>query len=415
MSPSRRHVLFGGSALSLTALLAACAPGREGAPSSSAAPDGSTAGTPAPASSSPAGPPPAGPPTPWADVTRVPHLFFHSLVVDTDRAFHAHGKADGYLDYMVTLEEFQRILPQLWTNGYVLVSPHELYEVGADDVVRPRELMVPEGRTPLILSLDDCSYYEYMEGDGFASRLVVADDGRVRTEYTDAAGNTEIGAHDMVPVLDDFVAAHPDFTLTGAKGVLGLTGYNGVLGYRSSPSQYANSPTLQEDIAAARRVKEVMAADGWEFASHSWSHRSLGAMDLAELKEDCEMWIADVQPVLGETDMLIYPFGADIAGTETYSGPKYEYLRSIGFRSFFLVDGSAKAWGQLEPGYYRGSRINVDGISLAAALDGSRPVLDEFIDSSSVVDDARPETIHSPSYVPPGKRPSPSASASPSA
>lgn len=414
MSPSRRHVLFGGSALSLSALLAACAPG-EGAPSSSsAAADGSAAGTPAPSSSGPAGPPPAGPPAPWADVTRVPHLFFHSLVVDTDRAFHVHGEADGYLDYMVTLEEFHRILPQLWSRGYVLVSPHELYEVGADDVVRPRTLMVPQGRTPLILSLDDCSYYAYMEGDGFASRLVVADDGRVRTEYTDAAGNTEVGAHDMVPVLDDFVAEHPDFTLTGAKGVLGLTGYNGVLGYRSSPSQYADSPTLQEDIAAARRVKEAMEQAGWEFASHSWSHRSLGAMDLADLKADCEMWIADVQPILGETDMLIYPFGADIAGTETYAGPKYEYLRSIGFRSFFLVDGSTKAWGQLEPGYYRGSRINVDGISLAAALDGSRPVLDEFMDAASVVDDARPKTVHSPSYVPPSRRPAPSASAAPS-
>ena len=141
-------MLLAGSALLGSGLLAACGQDGEDAASSSV-PTSS-----APTSAAPAGPPPAGEPVAWSDVARVPHLFFHSLVVDPARAFDGDDKAGGYLDFMVTVDEFDAVIRQVYERGYVLVSPHELYEVGEDDVVRPKTLMVPEGRTPLILSLD---------------------------------------------------------------------------------------------------------------------------------------------------------------------------------------------------------------------------------------------------------------------
>ena len=143
MAPSRRQILLTGSALLGSGLLAACSSEGGSAPASS-----SPAGTPAPAPSSssaaPAGPGPAGEPVAWPNTALVPHLFFHSLVVDPKRAFDGDHKEAGYLDFMVTMDEFAAILPQLYAKGYVLVSPHELYEVGEDDVVRPKTLMVPE-------------------------------------------------------------------------------------------------------------------------------------------------------------------------------------------------------------------------------------------------------------------------------
>ena len=130
MTVSRRRIVLGGSALFASGLLAACSPARDESPAAS---------SPGSASASVAAPPPAGEPVAWPDVRRVPHLFFHSLVVDPDRAFHVEqSEADGYLNFMVTLDEFTRILEQVYARGYVLVSPHELYEVGEDDVVRPR-------------------------------------------------------------------------------------------------------------------------------------------------------------------------------------------------------------------------------------------------------------------------------------
>ncbi|MUN56108.1 polysaccharide deacetylase, partial [Kocuria koreensis] len=40
----------------------------------------------------------------------VSHLFFHSLVADPKRAFDGDDEAKGYLDYMVTIDEFKKII-----------------------------------------------------------------------------------------------------------------------------------------------------------------------------------------------------------------------------------------------------------------------------------------------------------------
>ena len=45
----------------------------------------------------------------------------------------------------------------------------------------------------------------------------------------------------MVPLIDRFVEEHPDFSYRGAKGIVALTGYNGILGYRTD-SSYETRP-----------------------------------------------------------------------------------------------------------------------------------------------------------------------------
>ncbi len=42
-----------------------------------------------------------------------------------------------------------------------------------------------------------------------------------------------VGDYDLVPILDSFIKEHPDFSYHGRKGILAMTGYNGVLGYRT--------------------------------------------------------------------------------------------------------------------------------------------------------------------------------------
>lgn len=38
--------------------------------------------------------------------------------------------------------------------------------------------MLPEGKKPFVMSQDDLCYYDYMLDDGFASRIVIGDDGK---------------------------------------------------------------------------------------------------------------------------------------------------------------------------------------------------------------------------------------------
>ena len=66
-----------------------------------------------------------------------------------------------------------------------------------------------------------------------------------------------------------------------------MTGYNGVLGYRTDGA-YKTKKNLQDDqkafsrpirfdydkeVKAAKKVAKAMKKDGWEFASHTWGHR----------------------------------------------------------------------------------------------------------------------------------------------
>ena len=389
MTVTRRTVLLSSSAGLGLALLSACASGSDDA-SSSAEQSPSPTQTPEPTPT----------PTPetqvWEDNTTVPHLFFHSLVADTDRAFDGDEDAAGYLDYMATIEEFETFLRQAHERGYVLISPHDIYATAPDGTVSSKELEVPVGKKPLVLSFDDLSYYEYMEGDGFADDVALDDEGGLTTTYTDAAGKTQQGEYDYVPILERFIEENPDFSPNGRKGVIAMTGYNGVLGYRTSDLGYKDeNPDLEKDKRTATEVADAMKERGWEFASHTWGHLSCTEMPLATLQEDMGKWKAEVEPIVGKTDLLIYPFGADIAGPEPYSeaNAKFAFYKAEGFNAFFNVDASSPAWNQYGDRSLRQARINVDGISLKAAVEGKNDVLNGFFDPHAVLDPARPASI----------------------
>lgn len=59
-----------------------------------------------------------------------------------------------------------------------------------------------------------------------------------------------------------------------------------------------------------------------------------------DLKTDDEKWKANVAPILGDTDMIIFAFGADIGDWEGYSSdnPKFQYYKSAGYDYFCNVD-----------------------------------------------------------------------------
>jgi hypothetical protein len=324
----------------------------------------------------------------WPDDSRISHLFFHSLIVDPHRAFDGDADADGYDDYMVTAVEFDRILRSLYARGFVLVSPHDVAAVDDRGRMRYRPIVLPRGRTPIVLSQDDVDYYRYERGDGLAENLTVQD-GRVVSTYRDGTG-VHHGAYDVAPVVDAFVEQHPDFAYHGHKGVLAVTGYEGVLGYRTSPTTDARNPDRARDRAAATRVATALKAEGWEFASHSWGHIDDTTASVGFLQRDSARWDAEVRPIVGRTDLYVYPFGADIGGVAPYSGPKYRLLEQHGFRYFFPIDATTTHWQQLHGSSLRQARIDVDGIRLREAVAGRRSVLDAFFDPEAVFDHRRP-------------------------
>lgn len=171
------------------------------------------------------------------------HLFYHSLIIDPARALaKSQPQRVGYAEYMVTISEFRAQLKQIYQHGYVLVRPQRLVTKSANGSMKQATLMLPPGKKPLVLSVDDVNYYEYMTGAGFASNLTLKN-GQVTNTYRDAAGHDHLGAYDVPTVVDEFVQKHSDFSYRGDKGILAVTGYSGVLGYRSSVRSTATPPT----------------------------------------------------------------------------------------------------------------------------------------------------------------------------
>lgn len=295
------------------------------------------------------------------DVTDITHVFFHTLIVDPAKAFDGDTRETGYNQYMTTISEFNKMLEEMYARGYVLVDIHDIAreEVQGDGTTKfvPGDIMLPEGKKPFVMSQDDVSYYGYMTGDGFASRLVIGDDGYPTNEYVQDDGTVVRGDFDLVPLLEHFIQEHPDFSYKGARATLALTGYDGVLGYRTCPTA---DDYKESDIAEAKKVADRMKELGWTFASHSWGHKLYGSTSAAKLAEDAKKWDEQVRPIVGDTDVLIYAHGEDIAGIGKYSGEKFETLKSHGFKYFCNVD-SAKAWVQIQDDYVRQGRRNLDG------------------------------------------------------
>lgn len=121
---------------------------------------------------------------------------------------------------MTTVSEYNAITQSMYEKGYVLVSPHDMCTVNDDGTVTPKNILLPADKKPFVLSQDDVSYYHYMDGDGFATKLVLDENGQVKNEYKNDDGSVSVGDYDLVPLLDTFVAEHPDFLIMEEKASL---------------------------------------------------------------------------------------------------------------------------------------------------------------------------------------------------
>lgn len=353
------------------------------------------------------------------DVTNVPHIFYHSLINDTDRAFNVsvlgQSAVDGQNAWMTTVDEFDKILQEMYDRGYVFVRLRDLVVETVDDqgnvtFKKNTNLKLPQGKKPVILSLDDLSYYHSYKDAGYPDKLVLDENGDIKCQYTDAQGNTTLGDYDVVPRLETFLKEHPDASYKGARGMIAMTGYNGVLGYRTDVAYKTGenlTPDQQEwldehpdfnwdqEVAEATKVADAMKEAGWEFASHTWGHLSVTGKTPEALAVDHEKWKNTVEPIVGKTDTIIFAHGADIGSWQDYSddNPQYAYYKSQGFNFFCNVDGSQKAWIQIREDYVRQGRINLDGYMLYKATQGLTDVTDDFFDANEIFDPARPTPV----------------------
>ena len=333
----------------------------------------------------------------WADGD-IPHLCFPTLIYDTMMAFDGDDKAAEYSTTMVTCEEFESILLSLYNNGYILIDIHSIAQMVTDErgtsSMEELKLKLPGGKRPIILSQDNLNYSTVRDGDGIATKLVLDEDGKVKAQYTDREGQTAVGDYDFIPILDSFIDEHPDFSFRGARGIVSVSGSEGVFGYNISSASgdgYAEGQSLEvvehaggssrsQDDQSVSEIADALKQEGWSIACAGWSHNYMNDMSMEAFAGEIDDWLKYVGSLTGSSDILFYPYGAEVE----YPGEKLNYLTDHGFCYLCGLWGDTD-FRELGDLYMRMTRRFVDGYTLINA-----PVyFTGFFDASSIRDENR--------------------------
>ena len=310
----------------------------------------------------------------WDDPNQVLNLSFQPLIADSQRAFSDSTYGTSYNRNYVTTGEFRKILQQLYENGYMLVRLSDITTENG-----PKELYLPNGKKPLILTETHVNYNTYMidsdgdklpdkDGDGFASKLILDDNGNLSCSMVNAQGETVTGEYDLVPILESFIATHPGFSYRGARAILALTGYDGIFGYRTSPAaeEYFGVAFHDSEVEAAQELVAALNERGYEIACYTYENEPYGNFTAGQIQSELAKWQTEVTPILGETDIFVFCRNSDIAPNgSAYSDDKFQAIQALGFKYYLGFCENGTPIYSAHNGYIRQGRILVTGSNMA--------------------------------------------------
>ena len=120
--------------------------------------------------------------TPWEDHNAIINLSFQTLIADPERAYANPEYGTSLEKNFITVTEFQKILEQLYENDYILVSPKDFVDTSDPSNYKYKELLLPEGKKPVMITETMVNYFDYMidlndddipDYSGFANKLVL--------------------------------------------------------------------------------------------------------------------------------------------------------------------------------------------------------------------------------------------------
>ena len=239
-------------------------------------------------------------------------------------------------------------------------------------------LYLPEGKKPIMFTQTHANYYTYMvdgngdgladkKGAGFASKLILDENGKLTNEMVTKDGATIRGDYDFVPLLEAFIEQHPDFSYRGARAVLAVSGYDGMFGYRTDPetAKKIGQDYYDNELAALPAILDALREKGYKFGCYTYDNLAYGDIKVDKIREDLVKWKEEVTPLLGEVEYMVFAKMSDISNkTGPYSGEKYEVLEEAGFKYYLGFCESNSPWFTRTNEYIRQGRIMVTGNSL---------------------------------------------------
>lgn len=279
----------------------------------------------------------------------IEHIFMHCLIAYPELVFNSNTTlSNDYKRDCITSTEFTNLLNELYNNNYALIDINKIY-TNNNGIIEKNDIYIPKGKKPLIMSFDDVIYDHKKMKQGMVDKISICDNGKLVSEtvenWKNGSGQKVLSAsNEFVPILNSFVEAHPDFSIDGAKGTICLTGYDGILGYRTSST---NNIDRENELEKAKKVVNKLKENGWNFACHSYGHYHMNRISDEKFAKDLKLWQEEVEPIIGKTKIYVYPYGEwQLNNNDLSFTSKHKMLLDAGFELFCGV-GSKNFFNKL--------------------------------------------------------------------
>lgn len=306
----------------------------------------------------------------------VQHIFFHSLILYPEYVFpNVNIPTGGYNEGFSYKRELERMLPLLLENNFVLYNIKDIYQKDENGKMIRKEIYLPKGKKPLILSIDDPAL---TYGVGFADQMIIDENGNLATKVkTPSKEIITTNDGDVELVVNNFIKEHPEFSYRGARGIIATTGWEGFLGYKLD---------TEESKIEAKKVADKLKEEGWLFASHSYTHNRTNYFGPGSIPSnivrDTARWKAKMEPIVGETNIFIAPFGYRL------KGEGLNVILNNGFDIYCTVASSS--YEEIYDNYALMSRVEMSGYSYERY---KTYINDNLFDTSRVKDSYRPPLL----------------------
>lgn len=320
---------------------------------------------------------------------QIEHIFTHCLIAYPKLAFdNSNPMAYNYARDCITSTEFLNLLNELYKNNYALININMLF-INKNGKIEKCKIYVPKGKKPLVMSFDDVVYDHRKMKNGMVDKIAINANGKIVSEtfenWQNGSGKlVQSYTSEFISILDKFVEKYPDFSIDGAKGTICLTGFDGVLGYRTSSN---NTENRESEIEKAKKVVQKLKNNGWTFACHSYGHYHMNKITDEKFKEEIALWQSEVEPIIGKTKIYVYPYGEwQLNNNDNSFTNKHQMLINAGFELYCGV-GSKQFFGYLPLNQTANKTLFMDRIPIDGySLENNQKYLSRIFDADKVID-----------------------------
>lgn len=253
-------------------------------------------------------------------------LSFETLMSFPEKALSKNNSySNNYDENKITMNEFKKIIEQLYENNYILVDIFDLID---NQTKSKKELILPVGKIPLVLTFSNVTYKSNYQNMGQIDKIIIDRNNNLASYTTKKSIQDRIQYdNEFVLILESFIKTHKDFSFNNAKGIMFFSGENGILGYNTNHKNTSSKYEKKRAIEVIQKLKKL----GWKFGSNNYNYSNDETKTDIEFAKQLSLWNSEIKDIIGNTNL--YEFNQ--TNFNDISTQKLELLMANNFSIFF--------------------------------------------------------------------------------